>query len=283
MFAHRESRQTFGSTQKRLASDAVTTSERQKMAQPGPGAYEEKRTGFQRRKPDEGERGGLSSFNTSEQRFRPLVKVAQPGPGQYDALDQYTFVANLQRRTHGRNGVFGSTTRRFHSLKQDAVPGAGAYNPIKAGSSSQGDEPTSSFASGQERFAKTAPATLSGKAPKDPVPPPWHYVIKSQNSWDEPAGASHKANSIFGTTSQRFVDGSQGRSRTHVPGPGSYRPKFPNEGYRKQQSTAECFGTKQSRFGALTVGAPNPGPGDYEAGVDTIDPLLKRSFNITVS
>ena len=44
-----ENLQTFGSTQKRLASDNVTTSERQRAAQPGPGAYDEKRTAFKGR------------------------------------------------------------------------------------------------------------------------------------------------------------------------------------------------------------------------------------------
>ena len=35
------------------------------------------------------------------------------------------------------------------------------------------------------------------------------------------------------------------------PGPGAYQPKYPHDGFRKQQTTAECFGTKQARFGAL--------------------------------
>ena len=39
-----ENLQAFGSTQKRLASDAITPAERQRIAQPGPGAYEERRT-----------------------------------------------------------------------------------------------------------------------------------------------------------------------------------------------------------------------------------------------
>ena len=91
------------------------------------------------RKPD---KAALSSFNTSEQRFKPLVKgmTGKPGPGQYDALDQYSMAADLQRKTHGRNGVFGSTTRRFHTLKQDPVPGAGTYNPAAAGSAKDDKE-----------------------------------------------------------------------------------------------------------------------------------------------
>ena len=284
-----ENLQTFGSTQKRLASDAVTTTERQRMAQPGPGAYNTAGTFGKKRaeKPPQSAPGapGLSPFNTSEQRFKPLVKEGKPGPGQYDQLDQYTFVADLQRKTHGRNGVFGSTTRRFHTLKQDPIPGAGAYDPVPVSATQQSDEPTSSFASGQERFAKTAPATLSGKAPKDPVPPPWHYVIKTENSWDKRSSSSRKANQIFGSTATRFADSSSARGGP-VPGPGSYAPRYPNEGYRKQQTTAECFGTKQARFGAaagFAAHTPSPGPGDYESGIDSINPLVKRSFNITVS
>jgi len=280
-----ENLQTFGSTQKRLASDAITTTQRQKMGQPGPGAYDEKRTDFRGQKPD---RSALSSFNTSEQRFKPMYKGGKPGPGAYDQQDQYSLAANLQRKTQGRNGVFGSTTRRFHTLKQDPVPGAGAYNPVKAAPRDQGDEPTSSFASGQERFAKTAPASLSGKGSREPVPPPWHYAPKSQNKWDQRGASSRKANTIFGSTQQRFgaEERPNGRSRISVPGPGSYQPKYPEEGFRKQATTTECFGSKQSRFGVaggFSANTPIPGPGDYDSGIETTDPLIKRTFNITIS
>ena len=279
-----ENMQTFGSTQKRLASDAVTTTQRQKAGQPGPGAYDEKRTDFRGQKPD---RSALSSFNTSEQRFKPMLKGGKPGPGAYDQQDQYSLVANLQKKTQGRNGVFGSTTRRFHTLKQDPVPGAGAYNPVKPSVKDQGDEPTSSFASGTERLAKTAPATLKG-ATREAVPPPWHYAPPSGNKWDKPGASSRKANSIFGSTAQRFGAGDRpnGRSRINVPGPGSYQPKYPEEGFRKQQTTTECFGSKASRFGVaggFSANTPIPGPGDYESGIETTDPLIKRTFNITIS
>ena len=43
-----ENLQTFGSTQKRLASDAATPNERAILAQPGPGAYEERRSDFRK-------------------------------------------------------------------------------------------------------------------------------------------------------------------------------------------------------------------------------------------
>ena len=192
-------------------------------------------------------------------------------------------MAALQKKTQGRNGVFGSTARRFHSLKQDPVPGAGTYNPVKPSAKEAGDEPTSSFASGTERLTKTAPPLLKG-AVREAVPPPWHYAPKSQNSWDRPWQSSRKANSIFGSTQQRLLG--EGTSREPRPGPGAYQPKYPQDGFRKQQTTAECFGTKQARFGALAgfaANTPVPGPGDYESGVDTINPLVKRSFNITIS
>ena len=71
-----------------------------------------------------------------------------------------------------------------------------------------------------------------------------------------------------------------------VPGPGQYAPKHPNEGFRKQQTTAMCFGTKEARMGAAGRGVYNtkatPGPGQYESNVELSDPLIKRSFNITI-
>ena len=254
------------------------------MAQPGPGAYNTAGTFGKKRaeKPPQSAPGapGLSPFNTSEQRFKPLVKEGKPGPGQYDQLDQYTFVADLQRKTHGRNGVFGSTTRRFHTLKQDPIPGAGAYDPVPVSATQQSDEPTSSFASGQERFAKTAPATLSGKAPKDPVPPPWHYVIKTENWWDKRSSSSRKANQIFIDCHalRRQLVGTRRPCRARL-----VRRGIPTRATASSDDV-ECFGTKQARFAPRGSPRTRPAPaGDYESGIDSINPLVKRSFNITVS
>ena len=88
---------------------------------------------------------------------------------------------------------------------------------------------------------------------------------------------------------ERFPAGELGggqRIRT-VPGPGQYAPKHPSEGFRKQQTTAMCFGTKEARFGSaqrgiFSGGAPTPGPGQYESTVELSEPLIKRSFNITI-
>lgn len=299
-----ESLQAFGTTQKRLASDAITPNERQRLAQPGPGAYEERRTDFAKAMdsrvggashaaPDA---KGRSGFNSSTVRFQALQKGGKPGPGQYDQQDQHSFVANLQKRPHGRNGVFGSTTRRFHSLKSDAVPGAGAYDPMSVGSGeAERDEgPSSAFASGVQRFTKSAPTRVSNKAvrQKDAVPPPWQYNPRSENVW-EPQMA-HKApsartNDTFGSTVERFPAGELGGGVRvpQVPGPGQYAPKHPAEGFRKQQTTAMCFGTKEGRFGAAQRGifsgaAPTPGPGQYESNIEIVDPMIKRSFNITI-
>ena len=252
-----ENLQTFGSTQKRLASDAVTTTQRQKAGQPGPGAYDERRSDFSRQKPD---RAALSSFNTSEQRFKPDIKGGRPGPGAYDQQDQYSLVAALQKKTQGRNGVFGSTARRFHSLKQDPVPGAGTYNPVKPSAKEAGDEPTSSFASGTERLTKTAPPLLKG-AVREAVPPPWHYAPKSGNKWDEKGFSSRKANSIFGSTAERSK---RRTGRTAAAESAclarAYQPKYPDEGFQ-QQTTAECLA--QARALAWRAASPPtpPSPG----------------------
>jgi len=295
-----ENLQAFGSTQKRLASDAITPNERQRMAQPGPGAYEERRTDFNARAkaagasaPPVAEDKGGSGFNSSTVRFTPLSQSSKPGPGAYDELDQHSFVANLHRRTHGRHGVFGSTTRRFHSLKQDPVPGAGSYNPAVAGEQpAERDEgPSSAFASGVQRFTKSAPTRVSTKVgkQKDAVPPPWQYNPRSNNDWTSGGKQNAKANENFGSTVERFPTGELGGGQRIkvVPGPGQYVPKHPNEGFRKQQTTAMCFGTKEARFGAAQRGifsgvGQSPGPGQYESSVELSDPLIKRSYNITI-
>jgi hypothetical protein len=35
--------------------------------------------------------------------------------------------------------------------------------------------------------------------------------------------------------------------------------------------------------GGFSANTPIPGPGDYESGIETTDPLIKRTFNITIS
>ena len=40
------------------------------------------------------------------------------------------------------------------------------------------------------------------------------------------------------------------------------------------------FGSKGS--GIFSGAAPTPGPGQYESSVELSDPLIKRSFNITI-
>ena len=70
-----------------------------------------------------------------------------------------------------------------------------------------------------------------------------------------------------------------------MPGPGQYAPKHPNEGFRKQQQGTVSFGTKEGRFGQaqnLSANMATPGPGQYESSVELSDPLIKRSFNITI-
>jgi len=310
-----ENLQAFGSTQKRLASDAMTPAERQRVAQPGPGAYEERRNmsgcssstsaggsavavlatagGTFNASPDS---TGRSGFNSSTVRFTPIAKGGKPGPGQYDANDQQSFVAALGRKTYGRNGVFGSTTRRFHALKQDPVPGAGSYNPVLAGTNeAERDEgPSSAFASGVQRFTKSAPTRISSKLgrDKDSVPPPWQYNPRSDNVWE--AVPAHKGvsagrhNRTFLSSVERFPAGELGGGNRipQGPGPGQYAPKHPTEGFRKQQTTAMCFGTKEGRFdgprGVFSGVAPTPGPGQYESNVELTDPMVKRSFNITI-
>ena len=281
-----ENLQAFGSTQKRLASDAITPNERQRMAQPGPGAYEERRTDFKggmgasafaqhmaAQGVDAGAQG-RSGFNSSTVRFTPLTSSSKPGSRAYDELDQHSFVANLQKRTHGRNGVFGSTTRRFHTLKKDPIPGAGSYNPVSSGEQDDRDEgPSSSFASGVQRFTKSAPTRVSNKVgkQKDAVPPPWQYNVKSLNEWGGAKSANPRAVETFMSTTERFPAGELGGGVRikQVPGPGSTLPST-----RPRASASSrpppCASAPRRRAWArrgrsvYNVQA-TPGPGQYES------------------
>ena len=94
------------SSQNRMGSSGATPHERARLAQPGPGAYNNPISAFgDGGKPKRGKKGraaeaSLASFNTSELRFKEGRGAhALPGPGEYDVLDQNTFVAQLQRKT----------------------------------------------------------------------------------------------------------------------------------------------------------------------------------------
>ena len=165
------------------------------------------------------------------------------------------------------------------------MPGAGTYDP--APPKEETDGPSSAFASGVQRFTKSAPTRVSAakpSRPKDAVPPPWHYHPRTMNVWD----GGVKQNDTFGSTVERFPRNELGGGvRVHrTPGPGQYAPKHPSDGFRKQQSTVMCFGSKEARFGGrqgiLSGAMPTPGPGQYDAGVEHNNPLIRRSFNITI-
>lgn len=276
--------QSFGSTQRRLASDAPTPNERNMKAQPGPGAYEAQGELARGKDPA----ANTSAFNSSAQRFKPMSKVREPGPGAYDELDQQSFVVAVQRKTHGRNGVFGSTTRRFHSLPKDQVPEGGSYNPQQPSAPAKEEESGSAvFASSAERFGKKDPAPGTSKAKRQTsVPAPWQYAIKTENAWGTRPGASRKSDLNFLSTVERFPHKAvAGVPFKAVPGPGAY--STPSEKLQIM-SRSENFGTKEARFGTKdrgifkVAGCPTPGPGAYEAAVEAVDPLVKRSFNITV-
>ena len=53
------------------------------------------------------------------------------------------------------------------------------------------------------------------------------------------------------------------------------------------QAPTDCFGSKEARFGGgqrgIFSGAmQTPGPGQYDSSIEMNDPMIKRSFNITI-
>ena len=188
------------------------------------------------------------------------------------------------------------------------------------------EQGSSAFASSTQRFAKSAPTTIiKGKKQVAEAPAPWKYNVKSQNTWDHPQ-SDLRTDQTFGSKVgarpprvcrlanlprpthspasplylryptvraappqvERFPASSiQGGKARVIPGPGAYHPKWPQEGFRKQQAQSECFGAKEARFalgqrGIFSGANPTPGPGQYDSSIEMNDPLIKRSFNITI-
>ncbi|KAL3898445.1 MAG: hypothetical protein SGPRY_012838, partial [Prymnesium sp.] len=246
-------------------------------------SYEERRTDFKKALDERtgisaSERApGMQGFNSSTQRFKPLTKRVEPGPGAYETMEQQSFITHLQRRTHGRHGVFGSTTRRR------AVPHTLPRSILSNETRCRG---SSSFASSMTRFAKTAPSstTIKGKKQQtEAIPAPWKYKIKSQNLWDHQYN-EHKGDFTFGSKVERFPSKPGVTKGLVIPGPGAYHP---NDEPRKQHAHSEGFGSKESRFslgrrGIFESAGATPGPGEYDSSVEMHNPLVKRSFNITI-
>mgnify|MGYP003684475085 CR=1 FL=1 len=275
-------RQTFGSTAKR-------SEERPASSTPGPGHYNPPSIFGQRRDPAADVRVS-SAFSTSAVRFKKLEKVREPGPGAYDEYDQFSLLAQVQRKTHGRNGAFGSTSRRFAASKAEPTPGVGTYDPAPPEGPKDEHVGNAAFASNTHRFERKAPP----RGPKGPVrtmrmepsPGPMQYSVMSDNSWNKPK-PTRQGDGRFGTSVERFpANQLLGQIISEVPGPMSYSPKHPSAVSRKPPAASGDFG-KQGRFGPsvhqFISPSCTPGPGQYDTGAEVIEPMIKRSFNITLS
>lgn len=294
-----ENLQFFGSTSRR----GFEVEPSQYMAPgnwktPGPGTYEERRSGFKKngRAPG-GKMKAASSvsvpFETLQPRFRDS-RNSVPGPGQYNNAEAKSLVTNLSHKTRARNGVFGTTANRFFGSEMHAEiaatganPGPGQYDVAADGETGAGPKATgrrrrtkasSVFTSGTNRFSSSAPTRQ---------PAPGDYDVQPRWPGEEPARLTLLERDVFISNANRFSTGVAGPA-SFTPGPGAYEqdvlhtvdPRHMGvaslEG-RGTVGTAKRFGAEQPAKQALNI----PGPGAYNA-VNPADGLVKRSYNITV-
>mmetsp|Transcript_36326 Transcript_36326/g.43931 ORF Transcript_36326/g.43931 Transcript_36326/m.43931 type:complete len:568 (+) Transcript_36326:276-1979(+) len=253
---------------------------------PGPGAYDERRSGFAppRMGPD------APPFHSTSVRFNlPKQAVANPGPGTYDENGDDSMVGDLSKKLVSRNGVFGTTTMRFASSKssssymflgRDEAPGPGTYEAPEdqqtAAPEARVKKASANFSSTSNRFTKPAPTdpakpkTMS----EHQVPPPGSYEVT--NFWDEKKKMAMRRSEAFISAAPRFPSGTQvAGTATKTPGPGSYDSK----NGEKPTHNRSCFISNSNRFGPSTTVAP--GPGSYNSD-DPSSAMLKRSFNVTI-
>eukprot|EP00698_Gefionella_okellyi_P000642 TRINITY_DN10568_c0_g1_i1.p1 TRINITY_DN10568_c0_g1~~TRINITY_DN10568_c0_g1_i1.p1 ORF type:complete len:513 (-),score=80.82 TRINITY_DN10568_c0_g1_i1:813-2351(-) len=240
--------QFFGSTQKRLLDN--------KSSNPGPGAYDDPRSAIKAQKKftlaDHG------AFDTTAPRFTEANVMAElPGPGAYDPAIKRAFTADQRKKA---SGPFGTTSSRFIE-SSSLAPGPGAYEsgPVAAAT------PVAEWQRKQKSAAFASTTSRLADVPADDRPAPGAYDVIGpvlKPSFNKKGGLLSKSKrSTLG-------DGSLG------PGPGAYTPVdtlSPTVGAK-----SSAFASNERRF--KEHHHFTPGPGAYT----TQQPLLKRSFNVTI-
>lgn len=200
-------------------------------------------------------------------RSRAGNEAAMPGPGSYE-VGADTMVKRLADKTTGAFGAFGSTSRRLPGpSKGRKVPGPGEYDtdrePKNPADLRRTDRRSSAFRSRSKRGEDLVPKGAADE------PGPGAYNLSY-----EPMKPTTKAINVFVNTSPRFVSDAV----SEAPGPGQYEASMPPRAGVKppvSMPRAERFGHPRK----LAKEADSvPGPGTYQ----TVPPLLKRSFNISI-
>eukprot|EP01065_Artemidia_motanka_P027524 TRINITY_DN32710_c0_g1_i1.p1 TRINITY_DN32710_c0_g1~~TRINITY_DN32710_c0_g1_i1.p1 ORF type:complete len:616 (+),score=99.89 TRINITY_DN32710_c0_g1_i1:80-1849(+) len=258
---------------------------------PGPGAYDETKSSFEKEKSRWNVQHGV--FGASAVRFgeRPTTEKLTPGPGYYtDGTERQSLSAKLGRKISGRYGVFGTTSQRFPVQQPKVQVGPGSYNvpdKINPAEIRRRDTRSACFVSSVDRGG------IVRKAQE-------HTPGVGQYDTDRGFGAAMNAvrsHYTKGTNAlePRFRPTKPGE---RTPGPGEY------ESSAKDMCTKVLGGMivtdRRGRTGRATHNGVDrsgmqrpvgdralrfppakgdvPGPGQYEAG----NSLVKKTFNITI-
>mmetsp|Transcript_29772 Transcript_29772/g.65038 ORF Transcript_29772/g.65038 Transcript_29772/m.65038 type:complete len:565 (-) Transcript_29772:839-2533(-) len=282
-----EPHQFFGSTSMRPFQMDISRMRAAPTNQktPGPGAYTDKTAQFQNPQktgPD------VPPFQSTQLRFEMNKSLLNlPGPGSYDEGNELNFVGELSKKVVSRNGVFGSTTQRFASAKSsmsylfhgEEGPGPGTYeDPPEqrvASPPAKHSKQTSNFASGSNRFGRSASADAAQSKPrllsKQPVPAPGAYNLPDK--WIKRQGV-HRTDHMISQEERFKMPGARDPGET--PGPGQYQN---NKVAQRPVQNRTVFTSNSARF--LPASTYSPGPGAYTSS-DPLSTMVKRSFNVTI-
>jgi hypothetical protein len=234
-------------------------------------------------------------FGGNAPRFTKTTSTVPP-VGHYDSQgENSSFVQDTLKKNkqHGNYGVFGSTSKRFNRDK-NTLPGPGSYDVKET--NKRMEYKSHMFASSSGRLtapaSPTPPRSSHGQpltvthAPSQPttgVPPVGSYDIKTE--WVKKRPATH-AVKPFISKSDRFTDivDMPGSHKELTPGPGDYEHSAFNAVVdHKSFSKADHGGFGGTlRFTSPPKPAQAVGPGSYAVDSAVLNPLLKRSYNVTI-
>jgi hypothetical protein len=290
--------QNFGSTTVRPFDVPKDLQNQHQKTTPGPGYYHKPND------PNSTIQGHITytnslshaPFSTNAPRFT-MTESQVPPVGHYDSKNENaSFVVDTYKKgkQYGNYGVFGSTSKRFNREK-NTLPGPGSYD---VHNTPKRDYKSHMFASQTGRLSAPAsptPAPKNGTLQNVPtqyspgVPPVGSYDVKSD--WVKKRPVTHSS-VPFISRSERFTDTmdltvppTQGKDI--VPGPGqyndltSYLAVSTNKSFAKSEQGKQMFGSTV-RFAGQKQVTHAVGPGSYAVDSAVLNPLVKRSYNVTI-